>query len=186
MELPADIQKQILDYLHLEYGEDASDPSSLKLSEISYDGLHEINGVPTHFFKYESRSGRNWATVEPHGDSYLIGMTSRSPTPLTKKELYKTVHVESSEYEFSKRYELEEWGGGCYGFSDYREIQLPGKRQFKLLVEVTAHSFPTGVTVSIIEGDIDIYVRGSVGLAISYESKTIGSLCITVGTGPWE
>jgi hypothetical protein len=186
MELPENIEKEILDYLHLEYGEDPKHPSSLKLDEIKYDGLYEVSGVPIHYFKYASRSGRNWATVEPYGDSYLIGMTASSPKPLSKTQIYNQLNVESLDNNYTETFELESWGEGCYGFSDYREIELPNGSTFKLLAEVSSYSVPVGVTLSIIEGDNNLYIRGSVGLTLSYESKNLGILSITLGTGPWE
>ncbi len=186
MELPENIEKEVLEYLHLEYGEDSKDPSSLKLDEITHDGIYEVSGVPVHYFKYASSSGRNWATVEPYGDSYVIGMTTSLPTPLSKAQIYNRLNVESLDNNYTESFELEYWGDGCYGFSDYREIKLPNGSAFKLLAEVSSHSAPVGVTLSIIEGDNDIYIRGSVGLSLSYESKNFGTLFITLGTGPWE
>lgn len=186
MELPDNIETEILEYLHLEYGEDPNDPSSLKLDEITYDGLYDVSGVPVHYFKYASRSGRSWATVEPFGDSYVIGMTTNSPKPLKKSQIYNHLEIENPESSFSESLELESWGDGCYGFSDYKEIKLPNGSSFKLLAEVSSHSTPVGVTISIIEGENDIYIRGSVGLSLSYESTNFGTLFITLGTGPWE
>ncbi len=44
MELPDGIEQEILEYLHLEHGEDRNDPTSLKLEKIIYDGLYEVTG----------------------------------------------------------------------------------------------------------------------------------------------
>lgn len=186
MDLPDGIEKEVLDYLHLEYSEDANDPSSLKLEEISYDGVYDVSGVPTHYFKYASSSGLNWATVQPYGGSYLIGMTSSSPKPISKTRIYRFVRIESADGRFEQKIKLESWGSGCYGFSNYKSIDMDNDTTLKLLVEVSSHSNPTGVTLAIKEGGNDIYIRGSVGISMSYKSNSCKEIYITVGTGPWE
>lgn len=185
MELPDGIEKEILEYLHLEYGEDPNDSSSLKLDEISYDGLYEVAGVQTHYFKYVSSSGLNWATVQPYGDSYLIGMTSSNPKPISKNRIYRSVRVESSDGRFDQKIKLESWGNGCYGFSNYKNLTINEDTTLKLLVEVSSHFNPTGVTVAIKEDGNDIYIRGSVGISMSYKSNSCKEIFITVGAGPW-
>ena len=181
MELPLDIEKQILEYLHLEYGEDPGASDSLNIEDISYEGEFEINGISTHYFKYASSTGRTWATVEPFGDSYCLGMTSSTPKPITKSEIYKEIHVKSLETNDKLKLELESWGEGCFGFSDYKKIELSGKIQFELLAEVSSHSSPPAVTVSIIDGDSEVYVCGSVGISMRYTSVSLGEIFILVG-----
>ena len=186
MELPQDIENKILEYLHLEYGEDPNSDNSLKLEDITYEKEYEIEGVLVHYFNYKSRSGRTWATVEPFGDSYCIGMTSKSPKPVSKTEIYNSVYIESLESDHEITLDLESWGDGCFGFSDYRLVELSEKIRFQLLVEVSAYSNPNAVTVSIKENGSDIYVCGSVGISMSYKSSTLGEICITVGAGKWD
>ena len=186
MELPVDIKDRILEYLHLEYGEDSNDPNALTLEQISYEGEYEIHGVNVHYFKYESSSGRNWATVEPYGDSYAIGMTSKSPTPVRKREIYRSIRIENTEDGEIVNLDLEDRGGGCYGFSNFKEIAFRNGKTFQLLTEVTPFSHPNGVVVAIQDEGNDVYIRGSLGLAIRYESTTLGAILITLGTGPWE
>jgi len=62
--LPEDIEEQILEYLHLEYGEYASDPEALKLSELKYVGQKEIDGKQLHCWDFPSENNDIWATVE--------------------------------------------------------------------------------------------------------------------------
>lgn len=183
MDLPVGIEQEILEYLHLEYGEDANDPSSLKLEDIQYDGLFDVAGTPTHYFKYGERK---WATIEPFGDSYVIGMTTRTPAPITKKDLYKSLRISFPDGTPSFYIDLESRGNGCFGFSGYREVTLPSNTTIRVLVEVVSHFSPTAVTIAIEEGENDVYVRGSVGLTLSYKTSSCETIFLTVGTGPWE
>jgi len=185
MVLPSDIKNQILEYLHLEYGEDPDNETSLGLEDIGYEGEFEIKGKLIHYFNYKSSSGRTWATVEPYGDSYCIGMTNSSPKPVTKKEIYGSVHVESLESDHEATIALESWGNGCFGLSDYKQISLTEKISFKLLVEVSSYSTPESVTVSIIDGNNEVYVSGALGVSMSYKSASLGEISITVGSGKW-
>ena len=45
MELPKGIEKEILEYLHLEYG------ASLKLEDIVNEKMYEVAGIPTHYWR---------------------------------------------------------------------------------------------------------------------------------------
>lgn len=77
--LPRGIKSEVLQYLHLEYGESPRDPDALELSDLSYEGEYQHEGVPTHFWSYPTSSGKSYATVVLSGKSYAIGMTDRRP-----------------------------------------------------------------------------------------------------------
>ena len=186
MELPSDIKKRILDYLHLEYGEDPASTSSLKLEDIEYDGLYEIAGTPIHYFRYAPEGKRRWATVEPYGDSYIIGMTSKTPTPVSKKQIYNQLTIQSLDDEYSESISLEDWGNGCFGLPDYKKVNLPNGSELLVLAEAQIENSPPSVTIGIQEGDNELYIRGSLGLSMSYKSNSGSYLVFTVGTGPWE
>jgi len=181
--LPVGIEQDILEYLHLEYEEEASSPSSLQIEEIKYDGLFEIAGTPTHYFKYGERK---WATIAPFGDSYVIGMTTNTPRPLAKKDLYKSLHISFADDTPPLSIDLESWGEGSFGFPNYRDVTLPDGTSISVLVEVALLAAPVAVTLAIEEGENDIYIRGSVGLTMSYRTRNGETLYLTVGTGPWE
>ena len=79
-----DFKKDIVEYLHLEYGETPDDPESLKPSDIKYVGQYLFEGFPTHFWWYPSGSEQCWATVVYTDEIYNIGMTTKSPDTLKK------------------------------------------------------------------------------------------------------
>jgi hypothetical protein len=79
MNLPEDIDSQVLEYLLLEFGEDADDADALKISELEYKGAFDVSGVVTHFWWFPCTSEQCWATVEIWKDTYCIGMTTEPP-----------------------------------------------------------------------------------------------------------
>ena len=170
MELPQNIRKEILDYLHLEYGESSGGTGALAIDDIEYEGLFEIGGIRTHYFRYKTTRGHEWATVEPYGDSYCLGITSNTPKPVQKTKIYDHVIIEQIDFDEILILELENWGSGCFGLSDFIQLKLPSGVDIRLLVEVSAHTTPTAVRVDIIDGAQEISAHGYIGLVLNYES----------------
>lgn len=164
MVLPDGIEQEILKYLHLEYGEDPNDPSSLKLGDISYDGEYEIDGIKMHYFTYPLHDGRSWVSIEPYGGSYLISMTTNAPRPTTHKEIYRNLHAECEDQGFSKKIPMETLAEGCLGLNDYQLLTLPDDTNIHIFAEVNTNILPVGITVAVKEGDKEIYIRTSLGL----------------------
>lgn len=74
MDLPSNIESEILDYLHLEFGEAKDVSCALKLSDLKYEGVYVVEGVSLHCWSFPSASNTTWATVEATGSSHSIGM----------------------------------------------------------------------------------------------------------------
>jgi hypothetical protein len=183
MNIPENIKQEILDYLHIEFGEDANDPSSLKIDNIKLDGIYEVQGKPTYYYKF---SHDTWATVEPFGDSYMIGMTTFSPKPIFKKDLYKELHIQSSDGSYVESIELENMGDGFYCFPEFKGINISKSEKLMVLVEANISMPVTQVVLSIKEGNQNIYLKGSIGFQFSYRTKNDTTLFFTFGTGSWE
>ncbi|MEW5837312.1 MAG: hypothetical protein AB1717_00555 [Pseudomonadota bacterium] len=79
VELPENIATEIASYLRLEYGERSQDKASLKEHDLLYEGEFVLDGVPTRFWRYPTRDGFAWATVERYESSYCLGMTDTPP-----------------------------------------------------------------------------------------------------------
>lgn len=79
MKLPNNKQQKILEYLHLEFGEDSQNDTSLKLSDLKFVGEFSVNGTEIFYWSYSIDNEVRWATVEPYEDSYLIGMVTELP-----------------------------------------------------------------------------------------------------------
>jgi hypothetical protein len=72
MVLPDDIESQIVEYLHLEYGEDSSSPNALKIEELVYEGVFDIEGMNVHYWKYPTHGQNCWVIVEPYENTLDI------------------------------------------------------------------------------------------------------------------
>jgi hypothetical protein len=199
MKLPSGIEKEILEYLHLEYGESEDDPDALKLSDLKYEGEHLVDKVVTHFWSYPSGPGRRWVTVEMRGKGYDIGTSPRGPGGVTidRREALRTLRIEF-------RWLAE-------GLKPMRPVRVPLKGRKgsysaevplafpsgdKLQISVEAYDFEEmgedkadKLDVTLIiehEDDRRIHVRCASGLAISYETLFGYECLISVGTGPWD
>lgn len=79
MDLPANIDAEIIEYLNLEYASYQS-AEKLSTSDLSYEGEYEIDGKKVKYWKYPcSEKNGCWATVEPYDDGYMISMTTSLP-----------------------------------------------------------------------------------------------------------
>lgn len=80
VEPPPEYLPEIVEYLHLEYGESAEDPDALKASDLTHVGLFSIDGLPTYYWSYPGSKGSvHYATCEVYANSYCLGMTSDAP-----------------------------------------------------------------------------------------------------------
>ncbi|WP_415894379.1 hypothetical protein ACMXYN_08440 [Neptuniibacter sp. PT8_73] len=76
----------IADYLRLEFGEDESDPDSVKAEEIKHIGHFIINGTPTDYFTFpQSGDSYMWAIIEKTEVGNCAGMTSTPPPELSNE-----------------------------------------------------------------------------------------------------
>jgi hypothetical protein len=78
-EKPRSLKGQVLQYLHLEFGESPRDPDALKLSDLSYEGEYVVEGVRKRFWSFPGARGRRYATVAFRGKGYSIGATNEVP-----------------------------------------------------------------------------------------------------------
>ena len=79
-------EEWIADYLRLEYGEEESDPESVKAKDIKHIGHFIVNGIPTDYFTFpQSGEPYMWATIETIDSRDCAGMTS-TPPPGTPNE----------------------------------------------------------------------------------------------------
>jgi hypothetical protein len=79
MDLPSDIETQIISYLSLEYGS-YEGASKLEADDLTYEGEFLIDGKQVKYWRFpcSTRSGC-WAKVESYESSYLISMTTDIP-----------------------------------------------------------------------------------------------------------
>ena len=69
----------LLEYMHLEYGEEAGEEDALKASDLVYVGEYVIDGIPCQYWSYPTSGEPMWATIEDHSGLRCIGMTGTPP-----------------------------------------------------------------------------------------------------------
>lgn len=79
MDLPTDIDVQIVDYLNLEFGA-YEESQKVTPNDLNYIGVNTSSGKKIWYWKFPcSEKGGCWATVEEYEGSYMIGMTTSKP-----------------------------------------------------------------------------------------------------------
>ncbi|MFL0809357.1 MAG: hypothetical protein K6L76_02985 [Agarilytica sp.] len=80
MDLPENVEHQIVDYLNLEYGIYQED-KKIRVGDLTFDGEKKIDGKEVRYWKFPcSEKSGCWATVEEYEGSILISMTTKSPS----------------------------------------------------------------------------------------------------------
>lgn len=69
----------LLEYLHLEYGEEAGEEDALKTSDLVYVGEYVIDGILCQYWSYPTTGEPMWATIEGYSGLRCIGMTATPP-----------------------------------------------------------------------------------------------------------
>jgi hypothetical protein len=74
-------EEWVAEYLRLEYGEDATDPASLKASDLTYLGRFEVKGYVTDYWQYPTSDNiPAYATMTLHNGTTALSMTDEPPT----------------------------------------------------------------------------------------------------------
>jgi len=74
-------EEWVAHYLRLEYGEDVSDPDSLKASDLTYLGRFNVNGQPTDYWQYPTSDNTPaYATMTHDERGTALSMTDEPPT----------------------------------------------------------------------------------------------------------
>lgn len=185
MELPDDIEQRILEYLHLEFGESPEDEDALELSELRYEGIHEMEGVPTHCWSFPSTSDEMCATVEPHEDTYCIGM-SRKPEALREKpysSLLLSISGKTSE-KFSIPYIMnDEATLSC--FENRFDINLDDGRKLSVYSEIYFMPNPAQALLTLSIGDQELTMKFGVGVELTLAMDSDTEVYAKVGELSW-
>ena len=185
--LPDDIEKQILDYLHLEYGEDPGDSGSLELADIKYVGEKLVEGVVQHCWSYPSLKDDMWATVQLYEDgTYCIGM---APIPKKNNENnyeYLFLAIKGKQTKKIKiPYQKDEEYKIC-NFEDEFITTLENGKNLYIYSEVFLTPKPHQFDLTIDYDGQEIYLRGAVGIEFKYSLETEIEIYIDIGNLEWE
>lgn len=189
-DLPAGIERDILEYLHLEFGEDKDDPDALQAEDLKYVGAREDEGSLLHFWEYPSGTGKSWATVRITNDGNELSTSLEGPGG------------EKNDPEAALRTLLVQFGMRTEGQERIEPLRLdvaklsengfpvkfPTGEEISFYAEVYPATGENGpdVSVHILQHDEALFVvRCASGLVISLQLAGYDCL-IRLGTGPWE
>lgn len=180
MKLPRGIEKELLDYLHREYGEIRGRKGALKSEDLVYAGEFEHEGVPAHFWSVGRRK-ELWAIVTPHGKSYGLATTTDAPTPRPKVDPYGFLRLQDATGDVDLDIPLQKLGKRFTGLPDYHPVKLPRGEKVGVLAEVHADQSPIWVVVSVEEGEKCLYARAFIGVDLVYTTNKGNELGISLG-----
>jgi hypothetical protein len=190
MSPPPGIERDILEYLHLEFGEDKDDPDALQAADLKYVGAREDGDSLLHFWEYPSGSGKSWATARMTHDGYHLSTSLEGPSgekndPLTA--LRPMVVEFGTRKKGQKRIEPLR-----LDVSKLNENGFPVKfhtgEEIFFYAEVYPGSGekPPDVSVHLLQhGDILFAVRCASGVQIILQLAGYDCL-IRLGASPWE
>ena len=69
MDLPSNIEEQVIAYLNLEFG-----TNDFKTTDLVFESSNS-----NHVWSFKSNNCKFWAIVEPYEGSYLISMSDTNP-----------------------------------------------------------------------------------------------------------
>lgn len=73
-------EEWVIEYLRLEYGEDAEEPDSLQISDLSYLGRFDVEGYPTDYWQYPTSDQPAYATMTMRDGTTELSMTDEPPS----------------------------------------------------------------------------------------------------------
>jgi hypothetical protein len=187
---PAGIEKELLEYLHLEFGEDKDDPDALQAADLKYVGARKDGDGLLYFWEHPAGSGKSWATAHVTKTGYSLSTSTEGPDGESNDPVaaLRTLVVDfgarSEGQPRIKPLRLAVAELGENGFP----VKFPTGEVISFYAEVYPPSETKGpdVSVHILQGDDVLFVvRCSSGVVISLQLAGYDCL-IRLGTGPWE
>lgn len=170
MQLPGDIETQIADYLACEFGEEG--PGRIRAADLRALGERMIDGVPMQVWAFPTSGGEMWATVEPIGDSYCIGMTHPPATPDAQHRYHLRLEMEGDEA--PRTIALGPLDVGLYGTASDLGFVAPDGQALRLSAEVApADGFPELSLAILAEDELVLGVRARLPCVISWSGCLI-------------
>jgi hypothetical protein len=187
---PTGVEKELLEYLHLEFGEGEDDPDALQAADLKYVGVREDGEGLVHFWEYPSGSGKSWATVCVMNDGgYSLSTSTEGPDGEVNDPLaaLRTLVVE-----FGARSEGQQRIKPLrLAVSELKAngvpVKFPTGEEISFYAEVYPPSAANApdVSVQILQNDEVLFaVRCASGVVISLQLAGYDCL-IRLGTGPW-
>lgn len=185
MDLPKNIESEVLDYLHLEFGETKSELDALKIVDLKYEGIHEIEGVSHHCWSFPSTTNNTWATVKISGQSYSIGIVE-SPSA-TKEITYDYLYVDIWEAKsniIKVPLTYDEENKISYTENDFAYSLVDGDA-LTISCEILRTYIPHRFSVSITHNERTIEMHGEVKGVLDYDINETTGVKVIVGGEKW-
>lgn len=187
---PPGVERELLEYLHLEFGESEDDPDALQAADLKYVGARQDGQAVLHFWEYPCHAGKSWATAEWMSDGYALSTSAEGPRGEKNDPAaaLRTLVVEfGTRTKGQKRIApLRLEVAGIPG--DGVPVKFPTGEEIFFYAEVYPASEGAGPDVSVQllqHGDVLLAIRCTSGVIISLQ--LVGYDClIRLGTGPWD
>jgi hypothetical protein len=197
MTLPRSIKREIVEYLRLELGEDADDPSAITASDLKYVGARKHGRSEVHFWEFASGHRRRWATAALTKSGYSLSTSEEGPDGESDiGAIPDAVHIDFAPTARGQKpvesIRLPIPGDDQEGgMSTEIPITLPSGESFSFFVEVflpTAEDESLDLSMEISQdGDAIFYVRSRCTTGLIFQCKLGGyNWSIQIGTGPWS
>lgn len=169
MDLPDDIESEIASYLARELGERG--PGRIRAADLRALGERIVDGVPMQVWAFPSIDGEGWATVEPMGDSYCIGLT-RPPRGAPAGGYRLRAETEGGKPPLTLS--LDPLDSGLYGTSSDVRFTTAGGQVLMLGAEVALVDGSEELSLSILaEDEVVLAVRACLPCVVMWAGCVI-------------
>jgi len=186
MELPEDIEHQIIEYLCLEYGEQVGSQTAPVSEDLKYDGIHEVNGIDSHCWSYPTLHNDMWVIAFILDNELHLGM-DRKPKEL-REDPYKNliIRVEGQLDKVHKvPLEMNDEHQVASSKAPKTLIDIGNRKNIGVHAEVCFTPNPCQVSLSILFEGKRWYLQSRVGLSgyVDLDSET--RVYLTMGDISW-
>ena len=175
--LPQNISQQVLEYLLLEYSEEAS--GGLQLEDLVYDGKESIDGVDCHCWSFPTLKNDSWATVSIDSDNNLhFGFARKPQSKSAEYSLFVEIDGPSCmkqrlDFVYQSEYQVS--------VIDEFELQISKDNSVKISAEISHLSKIPLVSVLIVLGDHSYQMKGAHGVQATYSLNESTELILEIG-----
>jgi hypothetical protein len=171
---PDGLETQIADYLAREFGEHG--PGRIRAADLRALGERVVDGVPMRVWAFPTSRGEMWATVEPMGDSFSIGMTHPRPSPDSRQRYHLRLETEGDDA--SRTLALEPLDTGLYGTASDVAFHAPDGQALLLSAEVALIDGGEELYLAILaEDEVVLGVRARLPCVIAWSGCLIHVAC---------
>lgn len=182
MELPDGIETDIINYLCLELGEDPHSDAALKVNDLVYEGVNDVDGIRAHCWGFPTMHEDMWVTVVVEDGSISFGMAQK---PKDKKgDPYATLFLNVSGKKPQKhRVKLMQHDDMQLATTPEPSVRfgLGNDGCIEVYSEVSFLTRPPLVALSINCGNQRQYIKARAGIAMSFQVDEETTVYLSIG-----